>query len=127
MAVNITDADSYISSNVIDVDDWLDSDNARKQRILNVAEERLKRRYSDYVIPDNAVYGFAAVVSVIFNDTLKQKQYGVSTMSISGITFNFRDSGNRPLETYIPQPSLDLIGDANGVKLSTARVGNTVL
>ena len=39
MAVSIADADSYISQNVIDTEDWADADEAKKQRMLNEIEQ----------------------------------------------------------------------------------------
>lgn len=127
MAVNITDATTYIETNVIDVEDWTDSDDAKKQRILTVAERVLSRQYSQYTIPDEAVYEYTAVLAVAFNDTNKQARNGVKSFSIAGISFNF-EGGSKSIERLIPQSALDLIGDANGgIKLSTRRVGWTVL
>jgi hypothetical protein len=129
MAVNINDADSYIESNVIVIDDWIDSDDAKKQRLLNVALSTLTRVYSTYTIPDEAVYEFAAVLAVAFNDTNIQKQNGVKQFSVSGISYTF-DGGRDSVESLIPSAALDLIGKANGVSLGSSggkRVKWTVL
>jgi hypothetical protein len=129
MAVNIIDADSYIESNVIVIDDWIDSDDAKKQRLLNVALSTLTRVYSTYTIPDEAVYEFAAVLAVAFNDTNIQKQNGVKQFSVSGISYTF-DGGKDTVESLIPSVALDLIGKANGVSLGSSggkRVKWTVL
>ena len=129
MAVNIIDATTYIESNVIVIDDWTDSDEAKKQRLLNVALSTLTRVYSQYTIPDEAVYEFAAVLSVAFNDTNIQKQNGVKQFSVSGISYTF-DGGKDSVESLIPSVALDLIGKANGTSLGgtgAKRVKWTVL
>ena len=129
MAVNIIDATTYIESNVIVIDDWTDSDEAKKQRLLNVALSTLTRVYSQYTIPDEAVYEFAAVLSVAFNDTNIQKQNGVKQFSVSGISYTF-DGGKDSVESLVPSVALDLIGKANGTSLGgtgAKRVKWTVL
>lgn len=127
MAINITDADSYINLHVIDVEDWFDSDNDRKQRLLNVAHTTLTKRYSKYKIPDIAVYDFAAVLSTVYSDTNKLAQQGVKQFSISGIAFTFNGGKAKEIVDLIPQSTLDLISEENGgVNLSTHRVGRSV-
>jgi hypothetical protein len=123
MAVNTFDADSYIESNVIVIEDWSDSDDDKKLRLLNVASATLTRVYPNYTIPDNAVYEFAAVLSVAYNDTNVQKQNGVKQFSVSGISYTF--GGKESIESLIPSVARSLIGKANGVTLS--RVKWTVL
>lgn len=116
MAVNIFDADSYIESNVIVIDDWTDSDDDKKQRILNVASSTLNRVYPQYMIPDNAVYEYAAVLAVAFNDTNAQRQNGVKSFSVVGIQFTF-DGGKESIESMIPATARHLIGEANSVDI----------
>jgi len=133
MAVSITDADAYISLNCIDVEDWTGSDEARKQRILNVAGRTLSVKYSTLTIPDNAVYEFANVLATVFSDTNRLQQQGVIQFSLPDTaTFGFKpDLVTRPGEDpakFIPQSALDLISAENGgVKLSKRSVGWTVL
>jgi hypothetical protein len=128
MAVNITDANAYITANVIDIEDWQDADDAKKQRILNVAESVLSRKYSQYTIPDEAVYEYAAALAVAFNDTNRLNNHGIASFSITGLgSFNFKNTLRRDLDAFIPQTALDLIGEANGVKLSRKSVKWTVL
>jgi hypothetical protein len=129
MAVNIFDADSYIELNVIVIDDWTGSDEAKKTRLLNVALSTLSRVYAQYTIPDEAVYEYAAVLSVAFNDTNVQKQNGVKQFSVAGISYMF-DGGKDTVESLVPFVSIDLISKANGVTLGGAgrkRVKWTVL
>lgn len=126
MAITTFDADVYIEQNVIVIDDWVDSDEAKKTRLLNVALSTLNRIYSDYTIPDNAVYEYAAVLAVAFNDTNVQKQNGVKSFAIAGINFTF-DGGKDSVESLIPESAKDLIGKENGVKLGGRRVKWTVL
>jgi hypothetical protein len=121
MAVNITDANTYIEANVIDIEDWRDADDAKKQRILNVAQTTLQRRFPQYTIPDEAVYEFAAVLAVVFNDTNRLKQHGIDSFTIDGVgSFKFR-GGSADIESFIPKTALAIIGDANGVQLSGGR------
>jgi hypothetical protein len=116
LAVSVFGADVYIEANVILIEDWTDSDDARKQRLLNVANSTLSRVYPTYTIPDNAVYEYVAVLATAFNDTNTQKQNGVKQFSVAGITYMF-DGGKDSLESLIPTAALDLIGKENGVSL----------
>ena len=126
MALSITDADVYISANVLDIEDWTDSDSDRKQRLINVANRTLVSRFKQYTIPDNAVYEFAAYLAVVFNDTNKQQQYGVKQFSIKGIAFSFGSATPKELNAMIPEQVYELVGEANGVKLSKVRIGRSV-
>jgi hypothetical protein len=129
LAVNIFDADSYIETNVIVIEDWVDSDEAKKQRLLNVANSTMTRVYPTYTIPDEAVYEYAAVLAVAYNDTNVQKQNGVKQFSVAGISYMF-DGGKDSVESLIPAAAVDLIGKANGISIGGAggkRVKWTVL
>jgi len=129
MAVTIADADAYIGANVIDVEGWTDADDAKKQRILNVAFRTLSVKYPTYVIPDEAVYETAAAFATAFNDTMVQAQRGVQSFSLSGVaSFTFREAA-RDLVDLIPQTALDLIAEENPdlPKPAKRRVGWTVL
>jgi hypothetical protein len=132
VTVTIADADAYISANVINNEDWTDADDAKKQRILNVAGSTLGRAFSKYTIPDNAVYEFSAVLAVIFNDTNRYQLQGVSSFSVSGVaTFNFKNDGvvsasDVDLTKYIPDIVYKLVGEENGVTLYKRRIGRSV-
>jgi hypothetical protein len=128
MAVNITEADLYVEQNIIDIEDWQDADPSKKQRMLNVAERSLANQYAEYVIPDNAVYEFAAVLAVAYNDTNRLNNHGIASFSITGVgSYNFKDTQSRNLTSFIPQSALDLISEANGgIKLGGSRVGRSV-
>jgi hypothetical protein len=126
MALSITDADIYISENVIDTEDWTDSDGERKQRLLNVASRTLLNRFKQFEIPDHAVYEFSAYLATVYNDTNKLQQYGVKQFSIKGIAFTFDGSLTKDLNALIPQIVYDLVGEANGVVLSKQRVGRSI-
>lgn len=133
MALNITDADTYISANCIDIEDWSDADEAKKQRILSVASRTLSGRYPTYSIPDAAVYEFANVLATAYNDTNRLSKRNVTSFSIDGTaSFNFKDAAvtgpDMDPAKLIPQAALDAIGAANGgIKLGKRRVGWTVL
>lgn len=112
--VNITDATSYIELNVIDIEDWSDSDSAKKQRILNVANTTLSTKFSDYTIPNEAVYLYANELAIAFNDTNRLNNQGVASFSITGVaSFNFKETQKRDLDAFIPKSALDLINAAN--------------
>lgn len=132
MAQNITDADAYISENCIDIEDWTDSDAAKKQRTLNVAERTLSVTYPKYTIPDTAIYEFANVLAIVFNDTNKLAQQGMASFSVDKVgSFNFKNSlvnaAGGSMAQFIPQSTRDLIGAENGVFLSSRRVSWTVM
>ncbi|MBT2714734.1 hypothetical protein [Bacillus sp. ISL-57] len=126
MALSIFEADDYISQNVIDVEDWDDSDDERKQRLINVANRALFNLYKNYVIPDEAVYEFVPKLATVFNDTYKMQQYGVQSFSVKGIAFSFRNS-EVDLSTIIPPSAIAIISEANGgVNLTKPRWGRSV-
>lgn len=133
MALSTTDATAYIALNCIDVEDWETADDAKKLRIVNVANRTLSARYHALTIPDNAVYEFANVLATAFNDTNRLQQQGVISFALQGTaSFNFKDAAvtqtGADITKFIPQTALDLISVANdGVKLSKRRVGWTVL
>jgi hypothetical protein len=129
MAVNVTDANAYIAEWVVDNEDWQDADDAKKQRILNVASRTLSVKYPTYVIPDEAVYETAAAFATAFSDTMVQAQRGIQAFSLSGVaSFTFRQVA-RELVDLIPQAALDLIAEENPdmPKPAKRRVGWTVL
>ena len=125
MAVNIFEADSYIEENVIVIEDWTDSDDSKKQRLLNVGLSTLTRVYPSYTIPDNAVYEYAAVLATAFNDTNVQRQNGVKTFQVAGISFTF-DGSKSTVESLIPSNAISLIGEANGVNIGGTSGGKRV-
>jgi hypothetical protein len=125
MAVSSFDADSYIGLNVIISEDWTDCDEAKKTRLLNVAQSTLARVYPQYVIPDNAVYEYAAVLATAFNDTNVQRQGGVKSFAVAGISFTFGEGKDR-IESLIPNAARALIGVENNVQIA-GRLKWTVL
>lgn len=132
MVLSITDADAYISSNCIEIDDWTECDEARKQRIINVAERILLASFPTYTIPAAAAYEFANVLTIVYNDTNRLAQQGLTGFSIDKIgSFDFKDTmvngPNADLRKLIPQQALDIIGMENDVSLAARRVGWTVL
>lgn len=131
MAVNITDADTYINANCIDNEDWTESDEAKKQRIINVANRKLTTKYARYTIPDEAVYEYANELAIAFNDTNRLNMQGVSFASIPGVaSFSFRDVGGLDaiLNKRITDAVLALISEANdGVQLKRRVTKWTVL
>lgn len=126
MAITIHDADAYILTQCLDVEDWESSDEQRKTRLLNVSNRVLTNHYSKYVIPDNAVYEFANVLSVKFNDTNKMAQNGVIGFTVSGMNFQF-STPEKELRKMVTQTVLDLISEGNeGVTLRLNRIGRVV-
>ena len=128
MELTISAADAYISENIIDIEDWQDADDEKKQRIINVAGSTLKRLYSDYIIPEAAVFEFANVLAIANNDTNRLNNHGIAGFSITGVgSFNFKDTLRTDIESLVPRVTLDIIGAENGVKLGGRRVKWTVL
>lgn len=130
--VSVAEADTYISASCIDIEDWTDAEDAKKQRIVNVADRTLAVKYPKYTIPDAAVYEFANVLATVFNDTNRLQQQGVTAFALTGtVSFNFKDSEVRgpggDLSRFIPQTALDIIGADNGVQLSRRAVGWSVM
>jgi len=114
MSLSVIDADSYINQHVIDIEDWTDADEAKKQRIINVANTTLVRRFPEMTIPDNAVYEFSALLATVFNDTNRLAQQGVASFSLSGVaSFTFKNAGAQELSKLITQSVIDLINEAN--------------
>ncbi|MGM0807513.1 MAG: hypothetical protein ACQET8_22670 [Bacillota bacterium] len=117
-------ADDYINLNVIEVDDWVKADDTRKERILNVATSTIQRKYPHYTIPENAIYEFCATLASLFNSTNKLQMQGVTGLTIDGVSaFQFNDKKtsffDKDIADYIPKSSLHLIGQENGVNLSS--------
>lgn len=130
MAVNITDADSYINLNVINVDDWTEADEAKKQRIINVANRTLTKKFPSATIPDDAVYEFSAILATVFNDVNKYAQQGVSQFSVSGVTsFQFSDPVPKELDKFINKDVVALINAVNDPdnQISISKMKWTVL
>lgn len=128
----IPDADAYINANCIDIEDWAASDDAKKTRTLNVAGSTLTRAYPKYTIPNAAVYEFANVLAIMYNDMLRMQQQGVSTFGLTGVfNVNFKDGTTSmpydDMRKKIPQVALDLIGEENGVKISRRAWKSVVL
>jgi hypothetical protein len=126
MALDIYEADMYIDTNVIDSEDWAEADEAKKERILNVASRTLTNRFKNLTVPDDAVYEFCAFLAMAFNDTNKLQQQGVSQFAVSGISFTFDGKLSKDLSVLIPEQVFTMVGDANGMVLSRARVGRSV-
>ncbi|WP_178023023.1 hypothetical protein [uncultured Paenibacillus sp.] len=128
MALTLDDANDYIAANCIDIEDWTDADEAKKQRILNVASRTLTSKYPQYTIPDAAVYEFANELAIAFNDTNRLQIQGVASFGITGVAnFTFKDWAKSGVEAWIPQSALDLIGAENGVSLSKRAMKWTVM
>lgn len=124
--LNITEADAHIALYSIDPEDWADSDEAKKTRLLNIADRTLTRKFSKYVVPNEAVYEFAAHLAAVFNDTNKMQRYGIKQFSLKSISFTF-EGANKELADLIPQSVTDLISDANGgISPVTRRIGRSV-
>ena len=85
MTLSIEDADAYINAYVIDNEDWVEADESKKQRILNVANRTLSTEYPGYTIPDEAVYDYSSTLAVVFNDTNRLQQQGVASFSVTGV------------------------------------------
>lgn len=121
MTWDIEAATAYIRLNTLDNEDFIDGDDTRKAALLNVSDRTLKRKFPGLVIPDTANYLFAAILAGAFNDTNKMAQQGVASFSVKGISFTFKDWAKKDLDAFIPADAIDMIGEENGVELSTGR------
>ncbi|APH50406.1 MULTISPECIES: hypothetical protein [Bacillus amyloliquefaciens group] len=128
MALSVEAANEYINRMTIDNEDWNDYDAAKQQRILNVAEDVLTRKFRKYVIPDDAVYEFTNVLATAYNDTNRLNKHGIASYSITGVgSFTYKETLRADDESLIPKKTIDLIEEANDVKLSGRTVKATVM
>ncbi|MEL7734259.1 hypothetical protein AABB40_16320 [Bacillus velezensis] len=128
MALSVEAANEYINRMTIDNEDWNDYDDAKQQRVLNVAEDVLARKFRKYVIPDDAVYEFTNVLATAYNDTNRLNKHGIASYSITGVgSFTYKETLRADDESLIPKKTIDLIEEANGVKLSGRTIKATVM
>ncbi|MCV4329543.1 hypothetical protein [Bacillus velezensis] len=128
MALSVEAANEYINRMTIDNEDWNDYDDAKQQRVLNVAEDVLARKFRKYVIPDDAVYEFTNVLAIAYNDTNRLKKHGIASYSITSVgSFTYKETLRSDDESLIPKKTINLIEEANGVKLSGRNVKATVM
>ncbi|MFV4878962.1 hypothetical protein [Bacillus velezensis] len=128
MALSVEAANEYINRMTIDNEDWNDYDAAKQQRVLNVAEDVLSRKFRKYVIPDDAVYEFTNVLATAYNDTNRLNKHGIASFSLTGVgSFTYKETLRADDESLIPKKTIDLIEEANDVKLSGRTVKATVM
>jgi hypothetical protein len=154
MAISLTDASKHIESFVIDNDDWVDADETKQQRILNVAERTLSDYFDekvtklvavklnkpiedvtkdDYVMPSESVYELAAVLSRVFNDTNRMQQQGLAGFSITGVgsyTFkenNVKGAAGEQLDAFITKEAIKYIEKANGIEIAGRVIKDVVI
>ncbi|MCY7682016.1 hypothetical protein [Bacillus velezensis] len=128
MALSVEAANDYINRMTIDNEDWNDYDAAKQQRVLNVAEDVLSRKFRKYVIPDDAVYEFTNVLATAYNDTNRLNKHGIASFSLTGVgSFTYKETLRADDESLIPKKTIDLIEEANDVKLSGRTVKATVM
>jgi kynureninase len=111
---DIFEAEDYIRFNTLDNEDFIEADDDRKTALLNVSKRTLERKFKEKVIPNEAVYIFAATLGSAFNDTNKLQQQGIAGFSIKGISFTFKDWAKRPVDHLIPDEVYDLVGAPRG-------------
>lgn len=128
MALSVEAANDYINRMTIDNEDWNDYDAAKQQRVLNVAEDVLSRKFRKYVIPDDAVYEFTNVLATAYNDTNRLNKHGIASFSLTGVgSFTYKETLRADDESLIPKKTIDLIEEENDVKLSGRTVKATVM
>lgn len=131
MSININDADSYIETQIIDIEDWQEAEEPKKQRILNAAARTLGFKFKQYEIPDEAIYHFSAWLAIAFNDTNRLQKHGIAGFSVTGVaSFTFKESNvdgkGVSLLSLVPDEVYHLIGEANDVELNGLRIGRSV-
>ena len=102
-------ADEFIRFNWLDTDDWFASDTTRKTALCNVAWRVLTRKFSDYEIPDEAVYLFAAVLASIRNDVFKATQ-NAEVIDVGDTRVTLKQTNKTELDDLIPRLVYDIIG-----------------
>ncbi|MCP6682999.1 hypothetical protein [Bacillus nakamurai] len=128
MALSVEAANEYINRMTIDNEDWNDYDAMKQQRVLNVAEDVLARKFRKYVIPDDAVYEFTNVLATAYNDTNRLNKHGIASFSLTGVgSFTYKETLRADDESLIPKKTIDLIEEANDVKLGGRNVKATVM
>ncbi|MHC2451295.1 hypothetical protein ACUXP3_001896 [Bacillus altitudinis] len=128
MATTVEGANEYINTFLVDTEDWIDADEAKKERLLNRASSTLTRVFSKYVIPDKAIYEFVNVLAIAYNDTNRLNKHGISSFSITGVgSFNYKDTLRVEDEDLIPKESISAIEEENDVKFGGKRIRRTVL
>ncbi|WP_144482287.1 hypothetical protein [Bacillus pumilus] len=128
MAATVEGANDYINTFLVDTEDWIDADDAKKERLLNRASSTLTRVFPKYVIPDKAVYEFVNVLAIAYNDTNRLNKHGISSFSITGVgSFNYKDTLRVEDEDLIPKESISAIEEENDVKFGGKRIRRTVL
>lgn len=85
MAVDLTMANTYFETFVIDNSMWTNADEATKRRAIANATRMLERHYRNIVIPDEAIYEQALWVLKV-SEARKQAEQGVASYSIDGIS-----------------------------------------
>lgn len=119
---NLLEAADFIKYHAIDNEDFLGADNDVQIKLLNVSKAALTRKFKGLIIPNNAVYLFAATIGALYNDTNKLAQQGVASFSISGISFTFKDWAKKSITDYITEDVTELISEANGgIHVSSGR------
>ena len=111
---NLLEAADFIKYHAIDNEDFLGADNDVQIKLLNVSKATLTRKFKGLIIPNNAVYLFAATIGALYNDTNKLAQQGVASFSISGISFTFKDWAKKSITDYITEDVTELISEENG-------------
>ena len=115
MAINIPDADAYITDYCIVTEDWFAAGNTLKQSIINRAARILGRKFPSLTIPDAAVYEYANELSIAFNDSNRLQQQGVASFTLTGVAaMTFKDWAKNGEDAWISDAVLDLISEANG-------------
>jgi hypothetical protein len=92
--VNVTDADTYFSTEVLWTDEWDGADASLRDKALTNAENQLYRHYTEYDIsdPDNQIVDIAIYEQALWllrlDDSIRKAEQGVKTISVSGVTIS---------------------------------------
>lgn len=118
---DILSCTEYVSLNIIDIEDWIDSDDERKVRVLNTALNTLNDAFPGLIIPDEAAYDFSPILAAVFNDTNKLNSQGIASFSITGVG-SFTFDNEKSLEDLIPSSAIKKIEKANDVSLQSRKI-----
>lgn len=152
--IELEKATKHIRLYVIDNDDWDDSDDDKKRRLLNVAERTIKNWASeniprliaprllkpldeidetDYEVPDEAIFEMAATLARVFNETNAMQQQGIAGFSVTGVgSFTFKENNvtsaaGEPLENFITDEAMKYIEKANDIKMTGRTIKDVIL
>lgn len=129
MAINVTDADTYFNTYVLNNDEWTAATTDKKNRALQQAQAQLYSLYTTYslttttgkpLLPDNAVFEQSLWLLRI-DDTIRRSEQGVRAISVNGIYIQL----DKAFKIVAPEV-INILGRRTGRYTSDGRQGWTL-